>query len=478
MAVQSQGAKDDISIQVLGPQIILREGVEIPPPAPQQRRVLAVLASRPGEVVAREAISQRIWGSATAQQLRSLQSYVSHLRTVLGTGSIELVGTGYRLNVNPECIDETRFRRHVTAGLALVGDGRLREGREHLEAALESYRGEPYDDLANGDFAVRRTGLRQLRDAAEDALLRMRVELIRGPQDCDGLVPLLAQAHADHPDRELRAILYARTLAMAGRLSEAGEVYRSFRAQLKEQTGADPSADFTDTMTRLGQRDRGAFSLAWDSCVDIPLYAAPLIDRDREVHAAVTMLEVGGSSLLTIAGQSGVGKTRVAAAVARTMVDDLPGGVVWIDAATITTSEELLQRTAASMGLEEPVRQTLPRALRERRTLVVVDGLAQVDVTSAIAVMLAAGPGVAILVTSTQRIGLASEQVLALQPFSTSGSGATPSPAVAFVRSKLALLAPHAVVEPAVLDAVVKHTSGLPSELEQVALDTLTRAIA
>jgi DNA-binding winged helix-turn-helix (wHTH) protein len=49
------------------PQIILRDGEEIHPPAPQQRRLLVVLASHPGEVVAREAISQRIWGSATAQ---------------------------------------------------------------------------------------------------------------------------------------------------------------------------------------------------------------------------------------------------------------------------------------------------------------------------------------------------------------------------------------------------------------------------
>jgi DNA-binding SARP family transcriptional activator len=318
---------NSVSIAVLGPQIILKDGEEIHPPAPQQRRVLSVLASRPGEVIAREVISHHIWRSATAQQLRSLQSYVSHLRTILGAQTIELVGGGYRLNLEPDCIDEVQFRRHVDAGLADSGGGHFREARRHLEAALALYRGLPFDDLPNGDFAVRRTGLLQLRDAAEDALLRMRVDLIRDAQDCDGLVPLLAQAYADHPDRELRALLYARTLAMAGRLTEAGEVYRSFRSHLKTQTGAEPSTEFNDMMGRLARRDRSAMSLAWDSAVDVPLHMGPIVGRDVEVNAVVTMLEVGGSSLVTIAGPSGVGKTRVAAAVARTVVDDLPGRV-------------------------------------------------------------------------------------------------------------------------------------------------------
>ena len=153
--MHAQHATEGISIRVLGPQIILRYGEEVPPPAPQQRRVLAVLASRPGEVVAREAISQRIWGSATAQQLRSLQSYVSHLRTVLGTHAIELVGSGYRLNLDEDRIDEVQFRRHVETGLEQVGEGHVRDARRHLEAALDLYRGKPYDDLPNGEFAVR-----------------------------------------------------------------------------------------------------------------------------------------------------------------------------------------------------------------------------------------------------------------------------------------------------------------------------------
>jgi DNA-binding SARP family transcriptional activator len=475
--VPSRYSTDGITIQVLGPQIILRDGQEVPPPAPQQRRVLAVLASQPGEVVAREAISQRIWGSATAQQVRSLQSYVSHLRTLLGTHAIELVGGGYRLNISEQQIDEAQFRAHVEDGLTQVGEGRFREARESLEAALHLYRGKPYDDLPNGDFAVRRTGLRHLREAAEDALLRMRVDLLRGSRDCDALIPRLAQAYADHPDRELRALLYARTLAMAGRLAEAGEVARDFRTRLKEQTGAEPTQEFTDTVAGLAQRERSALSLAWGSRVDTPPYSGSLIGRQVEVHAAAAMLEVGGSPLVTIAGVPGVGKTRLAAAVADAMAEDLVGGVIWVDATRTSRGDDVLELVAESIGVHgtpATLRQALPRALGGRRTLVVIDGVEGVDVTSTLAVILGAGPRLSLIVTSPSPVGLASEQVLTLQPFATAGGPA--SPAVGFMLTLLDQLAPGLGFDPSEVSAAAESTSGTPHDLEQAALDLITRA--
>jgi DNA-binding response OmpR family regulator len=45
-----------LTVSLLGPQVIVRNGNVLPAPAPQQRRVLALLATHPGEVVAREDI--------------------------------------------------------------------------------------------------------------------------------------------------------------------------------------------------------------------------------------------------------------------------------------------------------------------------------------------------------------------------------------------------------------------------------------
>lgn len=476
----SIAAHSPLQVFVLGPQLIVKDGFEVDPPAPQQRRVLAVLASRPSQVVSREWIANKLWGAAKATQLRGLQSYVSHLRSILGTRAIELVGGGYRLNIDPSCIDEVAFKRHIALGLEEAAHGRYRGARQHLEAGLALYRGEPYDDMGNGDFEVRRTGLRQLRDTAEDALLRMSVDLIRDAQDCDALIPHLAEAYADHPDRELRVLLYARTLAMAGRLAEARDVFAQFASRLREQTGAEPSPELAETMQDLAQRHRRGLSRSWGSSVDFPTYAAPLFGRQVELHAAVSMLEVGHSSLLTIAGPPGVGKTRLASAIAEELVDDLPGGVLWVDASGITNADEVLATLGAALHLSggtSAIQQALPKILGERRTLVVIDGLHGLDVKAAVAVLLWAGPHVSVIVTSTGAVGLASEQVLHLHAFSTSGTAQHPSPASGFVMATLHRLG---VEVPPDMNTVQSHaatTSGLPSELEQVALDLLTGSV-
>lgn len=469
-----------LEVYILGPQRIVKDGTEVDPPAPQQRRVLAVLASRPSEVVSREWIANKLWGAAKSTQLRGLQSYVSHLRSILGPRTIELVGGGYRLNVDPACIDEVVFKRYVALGLEEAASGRYRSARQHLETALSLYRGEPYDDLGNGDFEVRRTGLRQLRDTAEDALLRISVDLIRSAQDCDALIPHLSEAYAEQPDRELRVLLYARTLAMAGRLAEAGDVFKQFSSRLRAQTGAEPSVELSETMKDLAQRNRRSFSRSWGSCVDFPTYAAPLFQREVELHAAVSMLEVGHSSLLTIAGPSGVGKTRLASAVAIELVDDLPGGVLWVDAAGMTHEDQPLAALGEALGLTggiSAVKQALPKVLAERRTLVVIDGIHGLDITSAVAVLLWAGPHVSVIVTATDAVGLASEQVLHLRAFSTSGTALHPSPASSFVAATLERLGAEPE-DAGIVQAVASSTRGLPGELEQAALDLLTGTVA
>lgn len=473
-------APDPLELFILGPQRIVKDGIEIDPPAPQQRRVLAVLASRPSEVVSREWIAKKLWGAARSTQLRGLQSYVSHLRSVLGASTIELVGGGYRLNVDPACIDEVVFKRHIALGLEEAASGRYRGARQHLNTALSLYRGDPYDDMGNGDFEVRRTGLRQLRDTAEDALLRISVDLIRDAQDCDALIPHLAEAYAQQPDRELRVLLYARTLAMAGRLAEAGDVFKQFASRLREQTGAEPSPELAETMKDLAQRHRRGLSRSWGSSIDFPTYGAPLFGRQVELNAAVSMLEVGHSSLLTIAGAPGVGKTRLASAIAAELADDLPGGVLWVDASGMTSGDEVLATLGEALGLSggtSAIHQALPKILGARRTLVVIDGLHGLDIKAAAAVLLWAGPHVSVIVTAVDPVGLASEQVLHLHAFSTSGTAQHPSPASDFVMAALQWLGAVLPVDRALVQSIVAATSGLPVELEQVALDVLTGSV-
>jgi len=475
------GSSDQpLSINVLGPQMIVIDGVELDAPAPQQRRVLSLLASRPNEVVSREWIAQGLWGSATATQLRGLQVYVSNLRSALGKTSIDLVGNGYRLNVPAEAIDEVKFRTALTLGNDAVAHDRFDEAIEYLAFGLALWRGEPYDDLPHGDFIARRAGLLEAKLAAEDALLRAQVESLRDIGAAEALIPRSAEIHAEQPRREGRVMLHLRCLMIAGRLSDASGLANDYRNRLRADVGVEPGPQFADFYARLMRRDASLLPAAWGSSVQVPTFATPLIGRDRELELAVSLLRGDSTRLLTITGPPQVGCSRLAAATADRLGPALPGGVIWIQPDNAQDAEAMLQAVGAAVGETGSIaelRQRLPKKLGHRRTLVVVDGAAPGKLTAGLAILLASGPKVSILVTSRELVGLASEQVINLQPISTIPTE-DGSPASRFVLQFAESLGTPIDMRATALDPHVTASSGLPPDLEQTAIDLLSGKIA
>ena len=68
---------------VLGPIEVHRNGVVVPIGGPQQRRVLALLLSRPCDSVSTDRMVDCLWsdGSAPDGAARSVMTYVSRLRS-------------------------------------------------------------------------------------------------------------------------------------------------------------------------------------------------------------------------------------------------------------------------------------------------------------------------------------------------------------------------------------------------------------
>jgi non-specific serine/threonine protein kinase len=147
----------------------------------------------------------------------------------------------------------------------------------------------------------------------------------------------------------------------------------------------------------------------------LPGQLTSFIGREDELGGVRRLL--GTVRLLTLTGFGGIGKTRLALAVAHAVADAYPDGVVFVELASVA-DEDLLPHTVASiLGVRElpqvPVIRTLAAALREKRLLLVLDNCEHLVVgCAALADTLLRGcPQLRILTTSREPLGVGGEIV-------------------------------------------------------------------
>src|SRR4051812_16208925 len=105
---------------VLGPVRVWSADREIELGSPKQRLICGVLALEANRLVAVGALVELLWPErAPHTARRTLQAYVSRLRTSLAAGSGDAAvsvirrGEGYELVCDPDLVDAHRFRRLV-----------------------------------------------------------------------------------------------------------------------------------------------------------------------------------------------------------------------------------------------------------------------------------------------------------------------------------------------------------------------------
>ncbi len=119
--------------------------------------------------------------------------------------------------------------------------------------------------------------------------------------------------------------------------------------------------------------------------------------------------------MVTLTGAGGVGKTRLAIQVAAAMAGEFGDGVWYVDLAPITDPELVAVTVARALGLpDQPGRSTmdtLPRFVRDRQMLVVLDNCEHLlDASAELVVALLSGAaGLTLLATSREAIGVAGE---------------------------------------------------------------------
>ncbi|NOZ72356.1 MAG: tetratricopeptide repeat protein [Chloroflexi bacterium] len=159
---------------------------------------------------------------------------------------------------------------------------------------------------------------------------------------------------------------------------------------------------------------------------NLPAHLTPFVGRKRELSQLCQLLLDAGCRLLSITGPGGMGKTRLALAVADLLVQESPAtfkdGVFLVPLADLEDGNSVATAVANTVGFrfyqaDIAPGQQLGQFLRRKQMLLVLDNFEHlIDETALhfLTDLLASAPDVALLVTSRLRLNLQGEQVFPL----------------------------------------------------------------
>ncbi|GAA4559127.1 ATP-binding protein [Pseudonocardia xishanensis] len=280
--------------------------------------LLAALAADPAAGRSAGRLVAELWPDAPpADPAKALQVVVSRVRSRLGAQVVETTATGYRLALAPSEVDATALAAHARearsapdpaqalaaadAGLALWPGARAESaGADEPEPA-----GGPRarrTGVADGPLAVLRADA--LRILAE--LRRHRAVALSRLGRAAVALPALEELRGEK-DEELLLELLRSEAAVRGPAAALAR-YDAYRRELAEELGTDPGAAL---------RAQQAVLLAESAPVrrrGLVSEPNPLRGREADVERVLALLR--SSRVVTVLGPGGLGKTRLAHAVA------------------------------------------------------------------------------------------------------------------------------------------------------------------
>ena len=164
----------------------------------------------------------------------------------------------------------------------------------------------------------------------------------------------------------------------------------------------------------------------------LPAPLSPLIGRSAEAATVSTMLREDRIRLVTLTGPGGIGKTRLALAVAAHVEQAFPDGVLFVALAPIADPALVASAIGQVVGAREAGTEPLPdrinAVLRDGRHLLVLDNFEHVvEAAPLVADLLAACPSLTVLVTSRVRLRVSGEHEHAVPPLSLAATDGTPT---------------------------------------------------
>ena len=389
-----------MEFRILGPLEVIHGGQRLRLGGVKQRGVLAILLLNANRVVSVDRLVDELWdGRPPGSAIGTLQTYISHLRDLLepqrdrrATAQVLVTRSpGYLLRVGADDLDALRLERLVSQGRQALAAGDAPVAAARFRVALELWRGPALADFTGQPFATTEIDrLEQLRLVAVEG--RVEAELAMGRHA--ELIGELEALVAEHPLREgLRAQLML-ALYRSGRQADALAVYRETRELLTGELGLEPD----DRLTQLEQAVlQHAPELDWQpervgarpavtATINRQVHLPPvnfLVGREREMaelRGALAEVRAGHGRMVLVAGEPGIGKTRLARELSEEAQadgwqvlwgraweeDGAPSFWPWVQIARAWMSERPLEELSSAVAADAAVIGQLVPELAER----------------------------------------------------------------------------------------------------------------
>ncbi|MFE1291620.1 BTAD domain-containing putative transcriptional regulator [Streptomyces sp. NPDC058751] len=463
-------------------------GAQVTLGGPRVRMLLTALAQHPARTVSPDTLIDEVWADDPPQDAPgALQALIGRLRRAIGKDAVTSEAGGYRLDATRDDVDLFVFERLVTEGRTALDTGDARTAAARLTEALALWRGPALADLPDRTAATR-------PDALRLEATRSRVEADLRLGRAADVVPELRELTTAHPYDEALHALLIRALRETGRGADALAAYEDVRRALTDGLGADPGPELRDLHAALldprDTRGPGEPASARDGAAPA---AAPrpgdpsrarrtgnirprlnsFVGREREVAAIRS--DVRRARLVTLTGPGGSGKTRLAeeaaAGLAQAWLAELapldrpeavPGAVV-----SALGLRETALITNEMTGVQDDPVTLLVEYCAPRSQLLILDNCEHViDAAAELAeTLLTRCPGLTILATSREPLGVPGELVRPVEPLPPD-SARRLFMERAFVVRPDAATAPH---DSAAVDEICRRLDGLPLAIELAA---------
>ncbi|WP_432039409.1 AfsR/SARP family transcriptional regulator [Streptomyces cucumeris] len=437
---------------------------------PRIRALLAALALRAARSapVPVDVLIDEVWAEEPPHDApAALQALVGRLRRAIGRDAVLSSPGGYRLaTTSPhDDVDLLCFERLTQDGKRALDAGDAGAAATALRQALALWRGPVLADLPDRSASAARP------EALRMTALRRRIDADLALGRAVDLIPELRELVADHPLDETFHLRLIRALRAAGHHADALTAYERVRLTLADRLGTDPGAELKELHRQMLLTDgtpapwepgavsgtaprptrepsaHGPARAPRPAPAAAPVAAAPapphsnlrarltsFVGRQSEIGAL--RRDLGGARLVTLTGPGGSGKTRLSEEIAAAATDGYPDGVWVAELAPLDHPAAVPGAVLSAVGRRETAllasglegRTNSPDAAdptgrlveycADRTLLLLLDNCEHVIDTAALLAetLLAHCPGVTVLATSREPLGVPGEVVRPLEP--------------------------------------------------------------